>query len=669
MKPLNLTLVATLLAVALVSLSVRWKHDSRMERLPEQWEQSGWFSADADGLYHARRVQRGLADGELSSFDPKMNSPHGAIIPWPPYYDQFLTLLSKFTGVDASDKRSVEHFVSMLPFYFGVLTSILVGLLAFAASRRWEACLLAGMMHSLAYGSVHTSAPGIGDHHAFIAFLSMGLWGWVSHSLGSGLSQVRNSAWRGAGAGVLAGVLLGSWVASLVVILLVQLILAWQFFKPNQAKGLPAFSCAFHLTAFMVLLPAVASSPWQELKPWILVNLSWFHPFYLLLGAGVSVMRRPLRGAFVCGLGLLGMTLLGWGPGAGVQEAFAWVSRGNEFMAGIAESKPLWKADTTSTGGMLRWLGISVVFVPFAWWGLRKSTSPAFHAWLVVVPVVILQALAQRRFADLAVGPIAVLVAVWLMQWRTSVWAKPGVVLLLGLCAWISVDWQGPWTQSTRQGATRDAMDWISNQGETKSACVLAPWDLGHGLEWAGGAQTVATNFGTYVGEDSFRDPARFYLMTSEIEAEELLKNRQVDYVLRESRLPLLVKDLAKAAGGAPWNNMDETMLERLGNPADAPAFLRLATLSPWMDEDERLPSAVPYYLIWEYTGGYAMELQGAPGKRVQVSLDYHLDRGEKRIYEWTWSAWSGITDDTGKVQLRMPSHPDFADEIRFIWK
>jgi hypothetical protein len=157
--------------------------------------------------------------------------------------------------------------------------------------------------------------------------------------------------------------------------------------------------------------------------------------------------------------------------------------------------------------------------------------------------------------------------------------------------------------------------------------------------------------------------------MTSEIEAEELLKNRQVDYVLRESRLPLLVKDLAKAAGGAPWNDMPQTMLERLGNPADAPAFLRLAMLSPWMDEDERLPSAVPYYLIWEYTGGYAMELQGAPGKRVQVSLDYHLDRGEKRIYEWTWSAWSGITDDTGKVQLQMPTHPDFADEIRFIWK
>ena len=179
MKAFNPTLTATLLAVVLVSLGARWKHDARMERMPDQWEQGGWFSVDADGLYHARRVQRNFTDGELASFDPKMNSPHGAEIPWPPFYDWFLTFLAKLGGVDVASTPSLEHFVAMVPFFFGILTSTLVALLAFALSRRWEAGGIAGIMHALAYGSVHTSAPGIGDHHAFVAFLSMGLWGWV----------------------------------------------------------------------------------------------------------------------------------------------------------------------------------------------------------------------------------------------------------------------------------------------------------------------------------------------------------------------------------------------------------------------------------------------------------------------------------------------------------
>ena len=51
--------------VLCASLWARVKQDQRMERLPNQIVQTGWFSVDADGLYHARRVARGLEEKQM----------------------------------------------------------------------------------------------------------------------------------------------------------------------------------------------------------------------------------------------------------------------------------------------------------------------------------------------------------------------------------------------------------------------------------------------------------------------------------------------------------------------------------------------------------------------------------------------------------------------------
>jgi hypothetical protein len=79
----------------------------------------------------------------------------------------------------------------------------------------------------------------------------------------------------------------------------------------------------------------------------------------------------------------------------------------------------------------------------------------------------------------------------------------------------------------------REIAEWIrGHTPEPADYAVLAPWTWGHVLEWVAGRPTVATNFGTFVGEDAFRDPARFFLTEIPREGEALLELRRARYVL-----------------------------------------------------------------------------------------------------------------------------------------
>jgi len=654
--------------VLCASLWVRVKQDQRMERLPGQIVQTGWFSVDADGLYHARRVARGLGEGGVASEDPQMNYPYGAKIPWPSYYDFFLLQTARVFLPDSPKKADVEHWVATIPLLFGILTSCLIAGIVFLLSRRPDASLAAGLLHALTYGSVHTSAWGVADHHAFVAFFTTLLWGVASWAWLDSSSQKR-MRFTGISSGVIAGILLGSWVPSLLSIGLLQATLLWSLFAERKTES-RTFALWFHGVAALTVLPAVISSPWKIDSPWMFVNLSWFHLLYLLGGAFIFWSKKPRRSALIAFSIAVLLWLFRWGPGEGMQEALQWISRGNEFMAGIAESEPLYRADQTGTGGVLRWLGLAVLLTPLAWTAFLRMHRPALRIWLVILPVVILQALLQRRFSDLAVGPIAVVVTLWLTQVlkRRSL---AGFAGLVGLTAFISVDWQGPWTQSMRSAATRDALEWVGQEGTTSltsgtsAHSGLGPWDMGHALEWVAGVGSVGTNFGSYVGEDSYRDAARFYLATEVAQAEKILKERKVRFIFRESRLPLLVKDLAKANGGAPWDSMDRTLLERLAHPETAPAIFQLRYVSPWLDEDVRLPSPIPYCLIWEHTGGFPHHFSGNPGERVHVEMDLELKSSNGVDYAWTWKG-STVVGDLGGAEILLPMDPQFALDLRF---
>jgi asparagine N-glycosylation enzyme membrane subunit Stt3 len=718
-RPAAVTLGLAMLLCAAVAGLVRWQHDARQQRIDGQ---RAWFSTEADGLYHMRRVERIFAEGfPVAAHDSRLNAPIGADIPWPPYYDALIYgLAAPFAPTDASLRPAfLEHFVAMLPFLFGILTAVLATWAAWRLTPwpgnldatesnhpKLVAAFFAGGYVASQFGAAHYSAPGIADHHAWVSLLTLALWVLFSSALrAKSLASTRQSLGLGLASGVIAGLMLGSWVASLLAILIVQLCLAvliWQRTttkQPVESRGLAFFGVAFHLSAALVVLPAILASPWKENFPWMVVNLSWFHLAELLLGALVFVPlywthgKRTLLLPILILIGIGASVGLNFGPGAGIREGLAWVSRADEFMSGIAESEPLLGADSTGTGGMLTWLGLGVIFLPIAWFAMLRpclrNQRTDYLPWLVAVPFLTMQALTQRRFSEALAAPMAILLAWWAaslfgkvpIAWRRR--ALPGglaaltAAILLNGAAPVAALLRPQWSQDAVPitQAKRDIYEWIGAQEHRHAQeTVLASWDQGHAIEWLCNRGSVATNFGTYVGQDSYRDPARFFLTTDSAYARQILVDRQVRYIVRDSQLVLALGQLSAALGTGETfvesfvnpkgrqrdrfkENWWRTMAAKLSAPGpnNSVAFLRLVYLSPIADSDPRHGGqTLPAGHVWEHVAGAELQCSAEPGEILRIELGIHVLFEGQTLMSFLYQD-SALVDAEGRASLRLP--------------
>jgi hypothetical protein len=212
---------------------------------------------------------------------------------------------------------------------------------------------------------------------------------------------------------------------------------------------------------------------------------------------------------------------------------------------------------------------------------------------------------------------------------------------------------------------------------------VLADWSWGHVIEWVAGRPTVATNFGLYVGEESFRAPARFLLCEDPAEAEAQLERRRVEYVLLTSELPDKLNSLVLAVdpalrsryveqavgtGGSLSPRWFRTMGARLMfdgqvfGPAGAGErpldFLRLVHVSPLGDPSRRLVSASdvsPAGWVWQRVKGARLEAHGEPGDVLQVLVELEYPGGggrERRSLRYYDRVTAGAD---GVARLRLP--------------
>jgi dolichyl-phosphooligosaccharide-protein glycotransferase len=712
-----------MLICGLMAGLVRWQHDARQQRLEDP---SAWFSAEADGLYHLRRVEQLFVDGlPVTARDERLNAPFGADIPWPPYYDATVYgLAAPFAPTADQRKPFLEHFVAMLPFVFGILTSMLAAwaawrLVPFQRSAEHPevepakliAALFAGGYFACQFGAAHYSAPGIADHHAWVSLLTLVLWILVSSACRpQSLASPKKSLGLGLASGAVAGLMMGSWVASLLAVLMVQLCLGLMLWLKTSARattdsdtkerrGLACFGLTFHFTAALVLMPAILASPWKEQFPWMVVNLSWFHLVELLLGALVFVplyfsQRQAVRLLPMLILGTIGASIaMNFGPGAGIRQGLAWVSRADEFMSGIAESEPLWGTDSTGTGGALTWLGYGVLLLPFAWLAMLRQClrqgRTGYFPWLLAVPLLLVQALAQRRFSEALAAPMAVVLAWWIAHYLSKVRfagrlrALPGALIALALAillngtAPVAAILQPQWTQDFAPiaNAKREIYEWIGAQKKRHPReTVLASWDQGHAIEWLCNRGSVATNFGTYVGQDSYRDPSRFFLTNDRQYAHQILLERQVRYLVRDSQLSLALDQLSNALAtgqtfvesfvnskGQTRTRFKEawwqTMAAMLGapGPANSVPFLRLVYLSPIADNDPRHGGQVlPAGLVWEHVAGAEIVALAEPGQILRVALSINMVHDGQTLMGFRYQD-SALTDAQGRASLRLP--------------
>jgi asparagine N-glycosylation enzyme membrane subunit Stt3 len=662
------SLLPALIVVAAVSGWVRFSMNLRVAEAPDAGGKAGWFSTDPDSLYHMRRLELALDQGgHVAGRDELLDYPRevAAPIPWPGFYTRVLWLLAAPWAPPAGGPeraRFVERFVATWPAIFGLVTSVLAALAAGRLFGRAGA-LTAGLLHALSFVSMRYSLWGNGDHHAWTSCLHAGAL-WAAAEGFHRLRHPRSAAGLGLVCGALLGASLASWVATLIPIALMQVTLALVALRTPHARGLGAFGLALHLAALALVLPEVAASPWPAMD---LVNLSWMHAGVLLAGAGLSfsILRRPQRARWIVTrplpvlVGLAAVALVSTGLGQG----FAWLTAREPFMAGIAESQPLVGGEL-GLGPLAKWLGYGVFLLPVALWVGLRTRRPELLPWLVAVPVLLGLALLQRRFGEGLAAPMATLLAGMVVPLGRCLSPRVAFVVAGALAtsanghtlgmAWSRTRYQVLWHESRlapQDRALRSALRWVRARDEP--GAVLAQWDLGHLVEWVAGRPTLATNFGSYLGE-RWTDPWRVLGAQREEAAAELLEERGVRFVLlgadwRRNRVPM----------GAFSSDLESCLAARLvprGRPGRDPALDDLGGLRLVLERRQREPSGherAPGCWVYEVVAGARVQGRGKPGEELRVSLT--LRYGNELV---EWSAGAPVMSN-GLATLRVPHGTD----------
>ena len=710
-----------ILAVALLSCGIRVAGDTRVAL-----DDAGhWGSFDPDSLYHMRRVERALEEGAVAAKDPFLAYPQegskgGQAIPWPPLYTQLVALAA--APLAPSDmqarRRFVERFVASLALVFSVATTVAIALTASRLAGRAEygplAAWVAGLLHAFVFSSVRYGALGNGDHHAFVTLLLTSVVTLLAESLrrSSRVPAARRSAFTLAClSGALGGAMLASWVAGLMYIATCQLALGVAVFVVGTEgrRDLLHLGLAWHAALLLVLLPFALASPWSSTGELAFVTLSLQQPLAIGIGAllfawlalALPNSGAPVRGRHSVGLAALAL-LVAWGSspmGRAVGQAFEWALAHGDFMQFVRESQGL----ARDPGALIKYLGLAGLLLPMvliaaglaAWRGRRPELLP----WMSCALVLTVLALLQRRFAEAAVVPHCVLIG-WLASAAlraggSSVRSRPPAwVWLAALIAALASNFETSWRAAhslTTWGeivdtpkrhahrARRQALLWLDGWAppvdpRRPEYSVLAQWNEGHAIEWVARRPTVASNFGSYLGRESYLTPWRFLLSEDEATAEALLEERGARFVFLTARwrqnLDTMVGVLHPGEeasflprlGGNRWmRSVGARLIAQASGEARFESlsdigFLRLVHIAHDVDPTERgATGPLPAAWIYERVAGARIEVRGPAGDLVAVVL--HLEYPKAGAMT-NWRA-SAVLDESGRASLRVPYATD----------
>jgi len=675
--------ILSLVLVALVAAFARHVQHRKVQLAGS----STWITTDPDSLHQLRRIERIFEEGPpTAEFDPLESWPRGSALPAPPYYPLVAwAALAPLAPSDAVERKPwLERAACTLPALFAVLTALAAawaarGVLGDAAG------LFAGLCFAVAPGAIQRSCVGNGDYHSWAALLAVLQLGVLSLACARGALDERGPALRwGLALGLLHGLAIGSWTPALLQLVVADAALGvWivQHVRTGRFPQLARFGLALHVGAALAVLPAVLSSPWRAEQPWLLVNLSWAHVAFPLLGALVfapllSSARAPWMRSYpwlvAAALASLGGVLAasGAGPGSALREAFAWLGAETTFMGQVAESAPLvgpgagWKVTL--------FLGFGAVLAPFALWFLvRRSLERAeLVPWAVALAVFGGMAALQMRFAELAVAPLAL--GLWCAL-PARVTSAPYAFALAGVAA-LALHGQGvastarrfwndpPFGDSVAKRSARRAADWLATNSRP-GECVLALWGQGHAIAWSAARPIVASPYGSYVGEQEFLDSFRFFAASELASAEALLARRDVRYVLATSDLDEQWATIARAAGAdANADGLRRSLVPGLLLQGEPVPFLRLVHVPDEVDERRARTgggSREPGGLLYERVAGARVEVRGQPGEVLEVAANL-------RCGNWTlpYRARALVGSD-GVARLRVPYSDTGAGSVR----
>jgi asparagine N-glycosylation enzyme membrane subunit Stt3 len=461
------------------------------------------------------------------------------------------------------------------------------------------------------------------------------------------------------------------------------------------ARGL----AALHGIALLLVAPLALSTRWTEWGRFSPVVLSAFQPWLMgaaclwsvacaaawrLEAAGRSPARRLLSG-LALGLGLLGVSVIAF-PAllAAARDPWDWFAGADPFQRSVGESLPL----LSHAGGLsLRiafarlsafFLLVPVALVAGALYA-RRAPRPAplllFFWWAFAL---LAATLVQRRFFNAASVGVALLFALCLIASHRALVSRfprarvpvavglAGAALALLLPTLRTHAWDASNLWRALRGApprlaartheraviaeladwlrthTPDPSDWLDANAKPAWG-ILAPWAIGHAIEYRGRRPTVSDNFGNDIGSRNYQR-ALEYFQSDEASAAKLLEDLSVRYVVTQ-------RDTAFLGGEPPPGVMAIALFRRDGSqapPAAAAERHRLIHDSKPLFFTSH--PREPRYKVFEFVPGAQIVGASAPGARIRATLGVRTNRGRRFVYSALVSAAAD-----GRYALRVP--------------
>jgi len=408
---------------------------------------SVWFKG-ADPWYHMRLVENLVQHfPHRIYFDAYSYYPHGAVIPWPPFYNWIIGAAALIVGSGHPSPHTVETVSAFTPAVLGALTVIPVYFIGKELFNRWVGVISAAILFILPSEFLSRSLLGFTDHHVAetlfsavtILFLIMAVKRAREREIS--FSHIINKDWAVLKkpliytllAGIFLGIYLLTWVGGLMLVFIIFAYLVIQFIIDHLRGKSTDYLCIIGVLTFAIAavmsLPFVFKTgrgtiPLVSLIIAIVVPLGLGGISRFMVGRAMKPAYYPLALLGIAGVGLL----IFWAIDPSLLHSM--LSKFSVFTPGargltIQEMRPLditmaWSNFTTS------------FFIAFIASGLliyhaikeRSADKTLFLVWCVVI---LAAALGQRRFCYYLTVNVALLTGYF--SWRVLDFAGLGKLL------------------------------------------------------------------------------------------------------------------------------------------------------------------------------------------------------------------------------------------------
>jgi len=670
----------------------------------------------ADVYYHMRRIVYSIVRFPAAlGFDPYINFPDGGRAIWTPFFDWAIAaLLRPFWG--QMTPMQLERIAIWVPPVLGAATVVALYFLAQRHFGTAVALIAGAVLSVLSAHFWYSQVGFIDHHAAvalattLVIAAAMAL---LARSSREPLGLRPGSQIAVATGGAMGAALL-LWPGSLLHVGLVEMgFLAFllRCSRREDAVGFARRLALLHGVAFVLVFPLGVGNTWPQWSRFSPVVLSAFQPWYfgaaaLFSAACAASWRHPRaggtrarRGISALAIGAALLAVSAWlfpGLAFAAGDAWEWFAKRDSFQAHVAESSPLFFADDqfTLVIAFMR-LSIFALAVPVAlcvaYGAVRRDRHRApvllFLWWTLGLSVV---TVFQKRFFNSASVAISLLLALsvcwvytklpssvirrsWTRRLAKSALALGTVFLLLPVLGtyWPYVanqigrlqDRPLVVTSNTRkQVAVVRLANWLRVHTPATSGWldptvrpeygILAPWPIGHVLEYEARRPTVTDNFGDDIGRKNYLLARRYY-QSEEDAAADLLDRLGVRYVvsqyapnyLGEEPIPgSMFFSLFLHDGSA----FDPPSNERQRSSVRALERHRMIYESPPLVHTTPLRDSL--YKVFEYVAGARVVGRAAPGERIRATLPVRTNR--RREFSYTSDA---VAAGDGSYEFRFP--------------